>query len=300
MNQQIFQAINSSQLFRTFTTDEKRRLTEVVVERKYEENQIVFSYEHTGKYFYLIKEGTVTLRLKNGKIKKYYAGDGFGEVAIFNKSYRTGRIQTDCKATLLGFHHSLLTEETVLPPQLALKLSNTLSVQVVQYLQDSTQIPTAEIIEKGENDRIEFKASLSKRSAESVIRTVVAFLNSSGGTLFIGVDDYKKIVGINGFSYKDIDNYWNSFTACIQNRVEPCFSQHISMDIEEVQGKRIVRIDCTPAHKPALLTMVGVEENDRKDIFLIRTGPKNIELKNKRQMIDYIRDHFCDKGKRKH
>ncbi|BCD67599.1 RNA-binding domain-containing protein [Nitratiruptor sp. YY09-18] len=51
-----------------------------------------------------------------------------------------------------------------------------------------------EEILKGENKRLEFKEKLP--SNEAIAKTVVAFSNTAGGKLIIGVSDDKKIVGI--------------------------------------------------------------------------------------------------------
>ena len=49
-------------------------------------------------------------------------------------------------------------------------------------------------IKKGENKRLEFKEKLP--SNEAIAKTVVAFSNTAGGKLIIGVSDDKKIVGV--------------------------------------------------------------------------------------------------------
>ena len=41
------------------------------------------------------------------------------------------------------------------------------------------------IIKKGENEKIEFKSSFNK----SIIETIVAFSNTEGGNILIGVND---------------------------------------------------------------------------------------------------------------
>ena len=45
----------------------------------------------------------------------------------------------------------------------------------------------------GENEHVEFKRKINH--PEKVIREVVAFANTGGGHLFVGVDDDKSIVG---------------------------------------------------------------------------------------------------------
>ncbi len=50
------------------------------------------------------------------------------------------------------------------------------------------------LINGGENDQVEFKRKINH--PEKVIKEIVAFANSDGGHLFVGVDDDKTIVGV--------------------------------------------------------------------------------------------------------
>lgn len=54
----------------------------------------------------------------------------------------------------------------------------------------------AEQIQKGESKTLEFKEALPKNN--SIAKTVIAFSNTSGGKLIIGVNDQREIIGING------------------------------------------------------------------------------------------------------
>ena len=47
----------------------------------------------------------------------------------------------------------------------------------------------------GEDARVEFKSSVSEDIDKNLLREVVAFANSQGGILIIGVTDLKEIVG---------------------------------------------------------------------------------------------------------
>jgi predicted HTH transcriptional regulator len=51
-----------------------------------------------------------------------------------------------------------------------------------------------ELIEGGENLRCEFKRKFS--SSEKIAREMIAFANTRGGVILLGVDDNKKIVGV--------------------------------------------------------------------------------------------------------
>jgi len=47
------------------------------------------------------------------------------------------------------------------------------------------------IIKQGENERVEFKKSFN----DEAIEILVAFANSKGGKVLLGIDDNKKIIG---------------------------------------------------------------------------------------------------------
>src|SRR4030095_4931099 len=51
-----------------------------------------------------------------------------------------------------------------------------------------------ELIEEGENDRVEFKRKFS--SPEKIAKEMIAFANSKGGKILFGIDDDKSIVGV--------------------------------------------------------------------------------------------------------
>lgn len=293
MNHPFFQTIDQAPIFSQLSKAEKLRLCEVVEPKKFHENQVVFSCEQKGHCFFLVESGSVTLRLKNGKTRKYGPLESFGEIAIFNQSYRTGMIKANAATTLLTFHRSLLFPEGGLGAELSLKITHGLANNMVGYIMDNLITSCQKIIQKGENERVEFKASINPFTSEGIMRTLVAFLNAQGGTIFIGVDDYQRIVGVDAYSGKDIDRFCATLNDCIQRRIGPCFTQLISYDIEEVNGKRIFRIDCAPASKPAFLTIEGKGlSNDSKEIFLIRTGARNGAIKRKREMITYIEERF--------
>jgi hypothetical protein len=52
-----------------------------------------------------------------------------------------------------------------------------------------------EILSRGENEQVEFKQEISKKPDE-FLETIVAFANSGGGTVFLGVDDNGKAIGV--------------------------------------------------------------------------------------------------------
>ena len=60
------------------------------------------------------------------------------------------------------------------------------------------------LIATGECQTIEFKRAASP--AKDLAREIVAFANTGGGTLILGIDDSGQIIGIDNF--QKTDPYW--------------------------------------------------------------------------------------------
>lgn len=93
-------------------------------------------------------------------------------------------------------------------------------------------IDVLSLIEHGETQLIEFKSSCGKE----VVETVVAFANAKGGTIFVGVNDAGKSVGLD-MKNETIQNYINQ----IKQNTQP--SIVVSIDNEIVDTKTILIID---------------------------------------------------------
>ncbi len=83
----------------------------------------------------------------------------------------------------------------------------------------------------GEGQRIEFKRKLSE--PEKILKEVVAFANTDGGYLIIGVDDNKDILGI-----RDVDEISTVMSKNIEELVAPKLK--FSMSIIPLNAKRSV------------------------------------------------------------
>ncbi len=80
---------------------------------------------------------------------------------------------------------------------------------------------------------VEFKREYS----ESVKKTIVAFANTDGGTLYIGVEDDGTVVGV---SDENIDATQLKITTCIRNAIRPDVSVFTSCRVEEMGQKKVV------------------------------------------------------------
>ena len=110
------------------------------------------------------------------------------------------------------------------------------------------------IIASGESEKLEFKSTITtniqtgendKRMEKAVLKTIVAFLNTTGGILMIGVSDDGSIYGVDEKEFDSRDKMNLHFTHMISSRIGDEFFPYISfrvIDMEE--GKAIIRVDC--------------------------------------------------------
>ena len=106
----------------------------------------------------------------------------------------------------------------------------------------------------GESKTLEFKSKLPDKS-EIYMKTIIAFANTSGGRLIIGVDDDRSIVGINK---DDVFELTDKVTNAISDACEPQIVPDISTTT--IDDKCILVIKIYPgANRPYYLKSKGKE-----------------------------------------
>jgi hypothetical protein len=151
------------------------------------------------------------------------------------------------------------------------------------------------IIEKGESKSLEFKETLSldvrtnkkeKYIEHSALKTVVAFLNSIGGTLLIGVGDDGLITGvekeINKLYKMSTDKFLLHFKNLIKTRIGEQFYPFVEYNIIKSNGKNVLRVDCLASSKPCYLDNEG---------FYVRMNPATDKLEGPK-LVEYVQHHF--------
>jgi len=88
--------------------------------------------------------------------------------------------------------------------------------------------------EDNERKGTEFKSSVTNR--ESIAKTVCAFLNTKGGTVFYGVDSNGKIVGI-----EDAESHAKQLHTFLMEEITP--KSLFSVTVDEEEGKNILSIE---------------------------------------------------------
>src|SRR4051794_17059011 len=139
-------------------------------------------------------------------------------------------------------------------------------------------------ISDGEGSVREFKATYrwnikAARQEDAlrfeVLKTIAGFLNSSsGGVLFIGVEDNGQLFGIQIDGYKSTDAFLLAIIGDAKNAMGTGIATYLAPSIHELEGKVVCRVQCWPATEPVFVKFGGQE-----DLFFVRTGPMTTKLK---------------------
>ncbi len=160
-----------------------------------------------------------------------------------------------------------------------------------RYSNDLAKKEALEIIASGESAKLEFKSTITtniktgendKRMEKAVLKTIVAFLNTAGGILMIGVDDDGNIYGVDENEFPSRDKMNQHLSHMISSKIGEEFLAYISFrTIDMDDGKAIVRVDCDRCKKPVFLKDGKVEE------FYVRSGPSSVILTGS-NLVNYI------------
>ncbi len=155
-----------------------------------------------------------------------------------------------------------------------------------------------EILTAGENDHVEFKSSLRwdyrqnqmNKSLENVIlKTIAAFLNTNGGTLFIGVDDSGSILGLENdyqtVSKKSSDGFILTLTNLINQYLGKRVHKFINLEIVKHDDKDICAVSVSKSDGPVFL---GKDDNET---FFIRASASSQRL-SVSEVVGYIKSHW--------
>lgn len=155
-------------------------------------------------------------------------------------------------------------------------------------------------IKNGETATLEFKSSLrynlkAKRMdiaiENSVLKTIVAFCNTKGGELLIGVADDKTILGIEHDGFPNDDKFQLHLRNLLVDRVGPSVAEFVDFETVVIGGKTICHVSVKQSTRQEIWLK---PDNNSPELFYIRLGPSSTELPP-RQAFAYIRDHFEQK-----
>ena len=135
------------------------------------------------------------------------------------------------------------------------------------------------LIEEGENIQVEFKRKFSTH--DKIAREMIAFANTKGGYVLFGIDDDKKIVGVE--SEKETTELVKD---AAQNYCEPPLEFFI--EYREVDGKEIVIVNVPESNKkPHRIQDYKSELDITNAVVMIRVNDKSVQAS--KEMIRILR-----------
>lgn len=289
-----FDFLKSVSIFSRLSDVELKKVIPFITTREVNEKETVFARLEKEQLLYIVRYGRLRLVMAGQDDKIYEKGAVFGELAVLNNHFRTGSIKAEEASLLLAINGPDLLDPEKLSADISIKIVVELAKMISGYLSSAMNISSYKLIEQGESDFIEFKSTLrynlftnkfDKEIEHAVLKTIAAFLNSSGGTLFIGVDDKKNIIGLGNDKFKDEDHILLHLNKLIQDRISMQHTRFILASIESSNGLQVLRVDVKPAPDPAYVT------HNNEEVFYVRSGPLTAQLRVS-EIYDYVKSRF--------
>lgn len=139
----------------------------------------------------------------------------------------------------------------------------------------------ARVVTSGESETVEYKSTLrtnlhtGQRDARmelAVLKTLAGFLNTSGGTLVVGVADDGEPLGLGADGFENEDKMALHFVNIVKSRLGVGALTNLHPHFEDLRERRVMVVRCRSAPTP-----VFVKDGDTER-FYVRTGPSTTEL----------------------
>ncbi|MCY7008225.1 putative DNA binding domain-containing protein [Fusobacterium simiae] len=130
-------------------------------------------------------------------------------------------------------------------------------------------------MELKENINIEFKREFTTE----LKKEVVAFANTNEGTIYIGIDDFGNVIGI-----QNADEVLNQVVLSIRNSIKPDITMYCNSKVEKIENKDIIVIQ---VQRGALRPYYIAEKGLKPSGVYVRQGSSSVPAseENIRQMI---------------
>ena len=144
-----------------------------------------------------------------------------------------------------------------------------------------------ELLKLQESKTLEFKSSLrwnlkedrkdDRHVTHAALKTIAAFLNTEGGDLLIGVDDDRKVLGIDHDRLENDDKFMRHLAQAVRNGLGDIAGTCIDPKTQIVEGKTVCLVSCQRSPEPVYLRWKGLEKADDGDLY-VRHGPSTVRL----------------------
>jgi len=167
----------------------------------------------------------------------------------------------------------------------------------ISLRQSGKEFTIEELIQMRESTKIEFKSSLrwdyklnktNKEIEFAALKTIAAFMNTSGGTLVIGITDGAAILGLEkdfeSLKQNQIDGFEQYLMNLILLNLGADCCKNIHVDFLKYQSKDVCVIKANHIKTPVLL------KYQQSTAFYVRTGNSTRAL-NMQEALKYIKTH---------
>ena len=125
-----------------------------------------------------------------------------------------------------------------------------------------------------ESQTLEFKSSLrwnlkedckdDRHVTHAALKTIAAFLNTEGGDLLIGVDDDRKVLGIDHDRRENDDKFLRHLAQAVRNGLGDRAGTCIDSGTQIVEGRTVCLVSCQRSPEPVYLRWKGLERKPVK------------------------------------
>jgi len=147
-----------------------------------------------------------------------------------------------------------------------------------------------DLIEEGESLTCEFKRKFS--TSEKIAREMIAFANTKGGYLLIGVDDDKEIVGVESEKTES-----ELILDAARNYCEPPLK--VKIDYVEIKGKEVVVVEIMESElKPHRIQDYLNDLDINSSVVTIRVNDKSVQAS--KEMIRLMKSQTSELSLKKY
>jgi DNA-binding response OmpR family regulator len=217
-------------------------------------------------------ESVIIFLSARGEVADKVQGLQLGAVDYIGKPFQFEEVVARVRKHLDTYHrHRRLQQK-----------AESLEAQLSGGFPDLTEADLSALVTQGESERMEFKSTLrwnlhtnkpDKRIENACLKTVAAYMNTSGGNLFVGVDDEGTPLGLEQDQFANEDKLLLHWNGLIKTCLGVEFTPYVRSTVRDLGGQRVLFVQCVPASQPVFL------RRDNDELFCVRTGNGSQPLK---------------------
>ena len=156
---------------------------------------------------------------------------------------------------------------------------------LLRYWRDSNENEIVKLLKRGESETLEFKKSTAQ--LDKALKSICAFLNHKGGTIYFGIEENRKVVG-QGVS----DKTMKSISQKIRQRIKPEISPEIK--VLEIKGKEVIEVKVKEgSNKPYYLDGIAYKRVGTENVVIAPEELERIIIEKRKK---YWNSEICEEA----